>query len=174
MSEVLENIKTRRSIRKFKQDCVPQDLIDKVVEAGLYAASGRGQQSPVIVVITNKEMREKISKLNAEIFGRPGFDTFYGAPIYILVAANKANNTAVYDGSLVLGNMMLEAHDLGLGTCWIHRAKESMEYPLYKELFKSLGIEGDFEGVGHLSLGYIDGDNPKVIARKENRVFYVK
>ena len=113
MSSVLENIKTRRSVRKYKPDPVPRELIEKVIEAGTYAATGRGQQSPVIIAVTNKDLREKITKLNEEIFGRPGFDTFYGAPVILIVAANKANNTAIYDGALVLGNMMLEAHELG-------------------------------------------------------------
>lgn len=174
MSSVLEIIKTRRSVRKFKADPVPRELIDKVIEAGTYAATGRGKQSPVIIAVTNKDLRLKITKLNAEIFGKPDFDTFYNAPVILIVAAEKSNNTAVYDGSLVLGNMMLEAHDLGLGSCWIHRCKESMESDLYKDLFKKLHIEGDYEGVGHLALGYADGNLPKCAPRKDNWSFFVE
>lgn len=174
MSELLDIIKTRRSIRKFKPDAVPQELIEKVVEAGTYAASGRGKQSPVIIVIENEDLKEELSKLNSEIFGKPDFDTFYKAPVYILVAADASANTCVYDGTLALGNMMLEAHALGLGTCWIHRAKESMEHELYKDLFRSLGIEGEYVGVGHLALGYADCELPKAAPRKENYVYYVK
>ena len=174
MSSVLENIKTRRSVRKYKPDPVPRELIEQVLEAGTYAATGRGQQSPVIVAVTNKDLREKITKLNAEIFGRPGFDTFYGAPVILIVAANKANTTAIYDGALVLGNMMLEAHELGLGSCWIHRCKEAMDSELYKDLFKKLGIVGDYEGVGHLALGYADGPQPKCAPRKEHWSYFVE
>lgn len=174
MSSVLENIKTRRSVRKYKPDPVPRELIEKVIEAGTYAATGRGQQSPVIIAVTNKDLREKITKLNAEIFGRPGFDTFYGAPVILIVAANKANNTAIYDGALVLGNMMLEAHELGLGSCWIHRCKEAMDSELYKDLFKKLGIVGDYEGEGHLTLGYADGPQPKCAPRKEHWSYFVE
>lgn len=173
MSSVLENIKTRRSVRKFKSLPVPHEMTEKVIEAGTYAASGRGHQSPVIIAVTNKELRDKITKLNAQIFGKPDFDTFYGAPVILIVAANKANPTAVYDGSLVLGNMMLEAHDLGLGSCWIHRCKESMESDLYKEIFRKLHIEGDYEGVGHLALGYPDGPLPKCQPRKEHWSYFI-
>lgn len=112
--------------------------------------------------------------MNAEIFGRPGFDTFYGAPVILIVAANKANNTAIYDGALVLGNMMLESHELGLGSCWIHRCKEAMDSDLYKDLFKKLGIVGDYEGVGHLALGYADGPQPKCAPRKEHWSYFVE
>ena len=175
MQHVLDLIKSRRSIRKFKSDAVPSDLVDKVVEAGLYAATGKNRQPCKIIVITNEDLKAQIRALNAQIMGsKEGFDPFYGAPVYILVVADKSAPTATYDGSLVLGNMMLAAHALGLGSCWIHRAKESMETPLYKDLFKSLGIEGDFEGIGHLALGYVLGDYPECPKRKENSVYYVK
>ena len=167
MQQVLDLIKSRRSIRKFKSDAVPSDLVDKVVEAGLYAATGKNRQPCKIIVITNEDLKAQIRALNSQIMGsKEGFDPFYGAPVYILVVADKSAPTATYDGSLVLGNMMLAAHALGLGSCWIHRAKESMETPLYKDLFKSLGIEGDFEGIGHLALGYVLGDYPECPKRK--------
>ena len=131
MSELLDMIKTRRSIRKYKPDMVPKEIIDKIVEAGTYAATGMGQQSPLILAVTNKEMRDKLSKWNADIMGTDT-DPFYGAPVVLVVLADKNRPTAVYDGSLVMANLMLEAHDLGIGSCWIHRAKEEFESVIMK------------------------------------------
>lgn len=175
MSEALENIKTRRSIRKYKPDMVPQEILDKIIEAGLYAASGMGQQNTIIIQVTNKELRDKISKMNQEIGGwKEGFDPFYGAPAMLIVLAKKDWPNRVYDGSLVMGNLMLAAHDLGIGSCWIHRAKQEFETDWGKEFLKSLGIEEEYEGIGHCALGYVDGDYPKAPTIKENRVYYVK
>lgn len=175
MSEALENIKTRRSIRKYKPDMVPQEILDKIIEAGLYAASGMGQQNTIIIQVTNKELRDKISKMNQEIGGwKEGFDPFYGAPVMLIVLAKKDWPNRVYDGSLVMGNLMLAAHDLGIGSCWIHRAKQEFETDWGKEFLKSLGIEEEYEGIGHCALGYVDGDYPKAPTIKENRVYYVK
>ena len=131
MSELLDMIKTRRSIRKYKSDMVPKEIIDKIVEAGTYAATGMGQQSPIILAVTNKEVRDKLSKWNADIMGTDT-DPFYGAPVVLVVLADKNRPTAVYDGSLVMANLMLEAHDLGIGSCWIHRAKEEFESVIMK------------------------------------------
>ena len=175
MNEVLNAMKERRSIRKFKGDAVPRELIDKVIEAGLYAASGRNFQSPVIIAVTDKTLRDKISKINGEIAGMPeNHDPFYNAPCILIVLADKQFPTYIYDGSLALGNMMLAAHTLGLGSCWIHRAKEEFMTDEYKALLTSLGIKGDFEGIGHLVLGYADCEYPGIIPRKENRVFYIE
>ena len=169
MSELLDMIKTRRSIRKYKSDMVPKEIIDKIVEAGTYAATGMGQQSPIILAVTNKEVRDKLSKWNADIMGTDT-DPFYGAPVVLVVLADKNRPTAVYDGSLVMANLMLEAHDLGIGSCWIHRAKEEFESEEGKELLKSLGIEGDYVGIGHCVLGYVDGEYPGIPERKDNWV----
>lgn len=175
MSEALENIKTRRSIRKYKPDMVPQEILDKIIEAGLYAASGMGQQNTIIIQVTNKELRDKISKMNQEIGGwKEGFDPFYGAPAMLIILAKKDWPNRVYDGSLVMGNLMLAAHDLGIGSCWIHRAKQEFETDWGREFLKSLGIEEEYEGIGHCALGYVDGDYPKAPTIKENRVYYVK
>lgn len=174
MSEVLDKIKSRRSIRKYRSDMIPQDKLEKIIEAGTYAATGMGKQSPIIIAVTNKELRDKLSAMNAKIMGVDNMDPFYGAPVVLIVLADKSRPTCVYDGSLVMGNLMLAAHDLGIGSCWIHRAKEEFETPWGKELLKSLGIEGEYEGIGHCALGYVDGEYPKAAPRKENRVFYVK
>lgn len=175
MNEIMKAMKERRSIRKFKPDMVSREEIDQVIEAGLYAANGRGRQSTIIVAVTNQELRDKLSAANAKVAGMPeGADPFYGAPVVLIVLAEKAWPTQVYDGSLTMGNMMLAAHTLGLGSCWIHRAKEEFEMEEYQELLKTLGVQGEYEGIGHCILGYPDGEEPKAAARKENRVFYVE
>lgn len=173
MSEVINNMKTRRSIRKYKPDMIPEDVLNRIIEAGTYAATGMGKQSPIIIAVTNKEIRDKFSKMNAEIMGVDS-DPFYGAPVVLIVLADKARPTYVYDGSLVMGNLMLAAHAEGIGSCWIHRAKEEFESAEGKVFLKSLGIEGDYEGIGHCVLGYIDGEEPKAMPRKENYVYCVK
>ena len=173
MSEVINNMKTRRSIRKYKPDMIPEDVLNRIIEAGTYAATGMGKQSPIIIAVTNKEIRDKFSKMNAEIMGVDS-DPFYGAPIVLIVLADKARPTYVYDGSLVMGNLMLAAHAEGIGSCWIHRAKEEFESAEGKAFLKSLGIEGDYEGIGHCVLGYTDGKEPKAMPRKENYVYCVK
>lgn len=175
MSEVLEKLKSRRSIRKYKPDAIPQDILDQIIKAGLYAANGMGYQNTIIVQVTNKDIRDKISKMNCEIgCWKEGFDPFYGAPAMLIVLAKKDWANRVYDGSLVMGNLMLAAHELGVGSCWIHRAKEEFETEWGKELLKSLGIEEEYEGIGHCALGYAEGNIPKTAPRKENRVFYIK
>ena len=173
MSEVLDKIKSRRSIRKYKSDMVPQDKLGKIIEAGTYAATGMGKQSPIIIAVTNKELRDKLSAMNAKVMG-VNSDPFYGAPVVLIVLADKSRPTYVYDGSLVMGNLMLEAEAQGIGSCWIHRAKEEFESEEGKELLKSLGIEGDYEGIGHCVLGYADGPTPKAAPRKDSYVYYVK
>ena len=170
MSDVLEIIKSRRSIRKYKSDMVPQDKLEKIIEAGTYAATGMGKQSPIIVAVTNKELRDKLSAMNAKIMG-VNSDPFYGAPVVLIVLADKNRPTYVYDGSLVMGNLMLEAEAQGVGSCWIHRAKEEFESEEGKEILKSLGIEGDYEGIGHCILGYVDGEEPQCHPRKDNWVY---
>lgn len=173
MSEVINNMKTRRSIRKYKPDMIPEDVLNRIIEAGTYAATGMGKQSPIIIAVTNKEIRDKFSKMNAEIMGVDS-DPFYGAPVVLIVLADKTRPTYVYDGSLVMGNLMLAAHAEGIGSCWIHRAKEEFESAEGKAFLKSLGIEGDYEGIGHCVLGYTDGEEPKAMPRKENYVYCVK
>lgn len=173
MSETLETIKTRRSIRKYKEDSIPEDILNKIIEAGTYAPSGKGKQSTIILAVTNKEVRDKLSKINASIMGSTN-DPFYSAPVVLVVLADKSVRTHVYDGSLVMENLMLAAHDLGVGSCWIHRAKETFETEEGKELLKSLGIEGEYEGIGNCILGYPDGELPVAKQRKDNFVYWVK
>jgi nitroreductase len=175
MNDIIKAMKERRSIRKFKADMPKKEDIDQIIEAGLYAASGKNEQAVAIVAVTNKEIRDRISAANCRIGGwDDGFDPFYGAPMMLIVLGRKDWPTHVYDGSLVIGNMMLAAHSLGLGSIWIHRAKEEFETEEWKQLLKDLGAEGDYEGVGNLVVGYIDGEAPKAAPRKEGRVFWVE
>lgn len=175
MNEVIKAMKERRSIRKFKAEMPPKADLEQIVEAGLYAANGRGRQAVITIAVTDKELRDKLSEVNNEIMGGPeGNAPFYGAPAILIVLANKEVPTAPYDGSLVMGNLMLAAHSLGLGSIWIHRAKEEFEMSEYQKLLKDLGIEGEWEGIGHCAVGYIDGENPAAAPRNDGRVFWVE
>lgn len=173
MPETLDIIKSRRSTRKYKSDMLPDDVINKIIEAGTYAPTGRNFQSPIIIKVTNKEMRDKLSAMNAEIMGaEKGFDPFYNAPVVLIVLADKKYPTYIYDGTLVMENLMLAAEDLGIGSCWIHRAKQEFESEEGKNILKSLGIEGDFEGIGHCILGYKDGENATAVSPRKNNYVY--
>lgn len=172
MSDVLNKIKTRRSIRKFKGDMVPKEILEQIMEAGIYAASGMNTQNTIVVAVTDKATRDKMSKANAAVMGATDRDPFYGAPVVLVVLASMERGTYVHDGSLVMGNLMLAAHELGIGSCWIHRAKEVFEQPEWKAWLKSLGIEGDYEGIGNCVLGYVDGEYPDILPRKEGRIFF--
>ena len=132
-----------------------------------------GKQSPIILEITDKSLRDRLSALNALYFPKEIADPFYGAPVILIVLGNKDCVTHVYDGSLVMGNLMLAADSLGIGSCWIHRAKQEMETDYGKKLLSDLGIEGDWEGIGHCVLGYADGERNAAPARKADRVYYI-
>ncbi len=172
MNEGLNNILSRRSTKKFKAQEVPMELVEKICEAGTYAPTGMNKQSPIIVAITNKEMRDKVAALNSGIMNMKA-DPFYGAPVVLVVLANKDVPTYIYDGSCVMENLQLAAHSLGLGTAWIHRAKEVFASEEGKALLKEWGIEGNYEGIGNCIVGY--GDVELVTKpRKENYIYYVK
>lgn len=170
MNEALNAILTRRSVRSYKPDPVPQEALERILTAGQYAATGMNRQSPIILAVTNKAVRDKLSAMNAEIMGSSG-DPFYGV---LVVLANKAAPTYIYDGSLVMGNLMLAAHAEGLASCWIHRAKEEFESEEGKAILKEPGIEGDWEGIGHCILGYADGEPKPAAPRKPDYVRYIR
>lgn len=172
MNEILNNMKTRRSIRKYKDEMIPDEIIDQIIEAGTYAASGRNHQASIIIAVKDQTVRNQLSKLNAQVMGVDS-DPFYGAPVVLVVLAKKDWPTHVYDGSLVMGNLMLAAHSLNVGSCWIHRAKEVFEMDEGKEILKSLGIEDEYEGIGNCILGYVDGDMPEAAPRKDNYVYKI-
>lgn len=169
-----EIIRTRRSIRKFIADKVPpRELVDQVVRAGLEAPTGRNRQASTIIRIEDRDLQARLRKLNADIMGPPPPgrlpDPFYLAPVILLVVADKSADTAPYDGALTLGHMMLKAHELGLASCWIHRAREEMETGLGREILARAGLEGEWIGVGHLALGYADMELPPPHPVREGR-----
>ena len=175
MNEIIRAMEERRSIRRFKPDMPSKEDLKQIIEAGLYAANGMGHQSAISVAVTNKDLRDKISALNCKIGGwQEGFDPFYGAPAMLIVLAEKDWPNRVYDGSLVMGNLMLAAHSLGLGSIWIHRAKEEFELPECQQLLKELNIPGEWEGIAHCAVGYIDGEVPAAAKRKDGRVFWAE
>ena len=172
MNEALYNLLTRRSCRSYRPDPIPAEVLDQILEAGTYAATGMGRQSPIMIAFTDKTMRDKLSAMNAAVMGGKN-DPFYGAPVVIAVLADKAVGTYLYDGSLVLGNLMNAAHALGVASCWIHRAKEEFESEEGKAILKELGIEGDYEGIGHCILGYAAVEPAAPAPRKENYVYRI-
>ena len=172
MNETLKTLVERRSCRSYKPDPIPAEIIDQILEAGTYAATGMGKQSPIMIAVTDKAMRDRLSKMNAAVMNAD-MDPFYGAPEVVIVLANKDIPTYLYDGSLVMGNMMNAAADLGVASCWIHRAKEEFESEEGKAILKDLGIEGNYEGIGHLILGYAAKPENAPAPRKAGYIYRV-
>ena len=173
MNDIIKAIIERRSCKNYKPDAVPQEIIEQIIEAGLFAASGQGKQTPIVLAVSDKETRDKIAEINSKYHPLHPADPFYGAPVVLVVLAPKDAGTGVCDGSLVIGNMMLAAHSLEMGSCWIHRAKETFADEEGKEILKKAGLEGEYVGIGNCIIGYSAVPNPPVIPRKENRVYRV-
>lgn len=173
MEETIKDLKERRSIRKYQDRQIEEADLQKILEAGMYAPTGMGMQSPLMVVVQDRATIVKLSRMNAKIFGNENMDPFYGAPTVILVLADKNRPTYIEDGSLVMGNLMNAAHALGLGSCWIHRAKQEIESKEGRELLRQWGIEGDYAGIGHCIIGYPDGEIPEAKPRKEKYIYRV-
>lgn len=171
MNTTIQDLMTRRSIRKYKPEQITREELETVLNAGMCAPTAMNKQSPIIVAVQNKDDIAYLSKLNAAVNGMTG-DPFYGAPTVLVVLADAENANAVPDGSLVLGNLMNAAHAIGLGSCWINRAREVFATDEGKALLKKWGIEGDYIGVGNCILGYPD-EQPQMKPRKENYVHYV-
>ncbi len=171
--EALENLLTRRSVKRYKNDPVPEDILNKILQAGICAPTGRNAQAPIILAITNKELRDRLSRINAQIMGADG-DPFYGAPTVLVVLADRSVSTYLYDGALVMGNLMNAAHALGVESCWIHRAKQTFDGEEGKKILHELGIEGDYEGIGNCILGYADGEYPALKPRKTDYIYRIK
>ena len=165
-------LKSRRSCRNFDGRPITEEELNIILEAGTYAPTGMGRQSPIMVAVQDKETVAKISKMNASIMGTDA-DPFYGAATVIVVLADKTMPTYIYDGALVMGNLMNAAEAIGVQSCWIHRAKEEFERPEGKQILDMLGIKGDYEGIGHCILGYADGSESEPKPRKENYVYYI-
>lgn len=182
MNQTIESIISRRSVKKYTDQQVPLELIEQVVKAGTYAPSGMNMQSAKIIAVTNKEMRDRLSHINLEIVKGRNLttssghsDPFYGAPVVLVVLARKDVGTNIYDGSLVMENLMIAANSLGLGSCWIHRAKETFETEEGKQILSELGIPDEYVGIGNCILGYPAPDALKPQApRKDDFVVWVK
>ena len=168
---MLDNLKERRSIRKYKPEQVSDVHLDAILEAGLYAASGMNTQNTVMVAVRDKETRDQLSRMNAEVMGATA-DPFYGAPCFVVVLVEPERYTAVEDGSLVMGNLMQAAYDIGLGSCWIHRARQMFESEEGKALLRKWGLREDLIGVANCVLGYPD-EVPAPKPRREGRILKV-
>lgn len=182
MNQTIKDIITRRSVKKYQDKPVPEEMLEEIVKAGIYAPTGRNSQSPIIIAVTNKEMRDKLSRINLDIITGNNLttssghsDPFYGAPVVLVVLAKKEVATHVYDGTLVMENMMIAANSLGLGSCWIHRAKETFETEEGKQILRDLGITEEYVGIGNCIVGFAAEDACKPqAARKENWVYWIK
>lgn len=174
MNATFENLLTRRSVRSYTDEMPPREVIEEICQAGMYAPTGMNRQSPIIIAVTNRETRDQLSRLNAAVMGND-MDPFYGAPVVLVVLADSSKAmTWKEDGSLVMGNLLNAAHAKGLGSCWIHRAKEVFETDEGKALLAQLGIEGNYVGIGNCILGYVDGDYPEARPRKENYLYWIE
>ncbi|MDE6708404.1 MAG: nitroreductase [Oscillospiraceae bacterium] len=173
MNEILDIMKKRRSCRDFKSDMLPDEIISQICEAGTYAPTGKNFQSPIIIAVTDKKLRDELSAMNAKIMGKGDFDPFYHAPVILIVLADKTIPTHVYDGSLVMQNLMLAAESLEIGSIWIHRAKEEFETQQGKAILKRLGITGEYEGIGHCAIGYANSEPNAPSPRKENYIYKI-
>ena len=171
MKTTINDLINRRSIRKYKDEQISREELDIVLQAGICAPTGKNLQSPIMIAVQDKETIKQLSRINAQIMGVSS-DPFYGAPTVVVVLARAESPHAVQDGSLVLGNLMNAAHAIGLGSCWINRAKETFETEEGKELLKKWGIEGEYVGIGNCILGYPD-EAPSMKPRKENYIYYV-
>ncbi|MCI6043862.1 nitroreductase [bacterium] len=172
MNETLQTLKNRRSVRSYLPEQIKAEELQQILEAGIYAPTGMGAQSPILVAVQDKETIAYLSKLNAAVMGSTS-DPFYGAPTVVVVLADRSRGTCVEDGSLVIGNMLNAAASLGVGSCWIHRAKEVFDSPEGKSLLEKWGIQGDYVGVGNCILGYAKGEVPEAKPRKENYIYRV-
>jgi nitroreductase len=174
VNDTIQTLKARRSIRTFNDKPVDKALIEQIIDAGLWAASGIGKQAPIIVAVTNPELRDRLSAMNAKIMGKEDLDPFYGGRTVLIVLSDRSVPTYLYDGALVMGNLMNAAESLGVGSIWIHRAKEEFDSEEGKAILAELGVEGDYEGIGHCVLGYSDKPAPAGAPRKDGRVFWAE
>ena len=174
MDTTLHDLMTRRSVRSYTNEMPPKEVIDEICQAGMHAPSGKNRQSAIILAVTNREVRDKLSRLNSVVIGRDDFDPFFGAPVVLVVLADSTVFTWNEDGALVMGNLLNAAHAKGLGCCWVHRAREVFMIDEGKEILKELGIPEKYVGIGNCVLGYVKGDYPEAAPRKENYVYWVE
>ena len=171
MKETIQDLTTRRSVKKYQPTQINRADLEKILKAGMNAPSGMGRQSAVMVVVQEPDTVKQLSRMNAEVMG-VHTDPFYGAPTVIIVFADKEVPTYKEDGSLVMGNLLNAAHALGLGSCWIHRAKEVFNSAEGKALMKKWGLKDSLEGIGHCILGYGEGPEPAEKPRKDDYIVW--
>ncbi len=172
MCDILNVLTGRRSVRKYRKDPVPEELLEKILEAGLYAPTGMNRQQTIILKITDPDTVRSLGLINGRLMGSEGMDAFYGAPAVLAVLSPKDDPTAVEDGCSVIANMLNEAASLGLGSCWIHRGKKQFETPEGQEILRRAGIDPDaYLGIDNVIVGYADGPQPEAAPRKEGRIF---
>ena len=171
-NSVIDSLQSRTSIKKYIDTQISDEELDTILEAGKYAPTGRNRQSPVMVAIRDRDTVKRLSKMNAEILGSES-DPFYGAPCVVVVFADMSVSTGFEDACLVMGNLMNSAHAIGVGSCWIHRAREMFSSDEGRALMREWGLSENYVGVGNCVLGYRDGDMPAVRPRKENYVIKV-
>lgn len=174
MNTTLQDLLTRRIVRSYTDEMPPKDVIKEICNAGIYAPSGKNRQSAIILAVTNREMRDKLSRLNAVVIGKDDFDPFFGTPVVLVVLADSTVFTWKEDGALVMGNLLNAAHAKGLGCCWVHRACEVFMIEEGKNILKDLGIPEKYIGIGNCVLGYAKGDYPEAAPRKDGRVLWIE
>ena len=170
MNETIRTLRERRSVRSFLSDPIPENILDAILEAGTWAATGLNKQSPVMVVVRDRETIDYMERLNAAVMGNPEGHPFYGAPTVVVVLADVDNYNWLRDGSLVMGNLMNAAHSLGIGSCWINRCQEVFDTPEGKALLRKWGLSENYRGVANCILGYPDGALPAPKARKADYI----
>ena len=170
MNEVIKTLTERRSCKNYTDRQVEEAALEEILRAGTFAANGMARQSPKILVLQKPEDIRELEQMNAAIMGNPDLRPFYGAPTVCVILADPAVRTATEDGALVIGNMMAAAWSLGVGSCWIHRAKEEFASPEGKALLKKWGVEGEYIGVGHCILGYPSAEYRPAAPRKADYV----
>lgn len=173
MNEVTKILCERRSIRKFKSEQIPKDVLEEILKCGIYAPSGKNKQSAKIVVIQNKKMIEDIAKVNGSFVNKANLNPFYGAPTLVIVFADKNISTYIEDGCAVISNILNSSFSLGVDSCWVHRAKETFETEFGQELMKGWGLSQDYVGIGNVVLGYRDMILPPPFPRKEDYIVWV-
>ena len=172
--EALKVLEERRSCRAYKPEQISEEALQAVLKAGTYAPTGMGRQSPIIIAVQDKETIHTLSRMNARIMGNPEAEPFYGAPTVLIVLAAKSAPTYFYDGCCVMDNLLNAAEAAGLGSCWIHRAREEFESDEGRALLKQWGIEGAYEGIGHCILGYRADARPEPAPRKADYIYRVR
>jgi nitroreductase len=173
MNETIKCLTERRTIRQYKKEQISDEQLDMILRAGQYAPSGMGAQASKMVVVQDKETIAQLSKMNATVMGKD-IDPFHGAPTVIVVLADPERGTYIEDGSVVIANLMNAAHSVGVGSCWVHRARQVFSSEEGKKLLEKWGIDRKYEGIGHCVLGYVDGDYPEAKPRKEDYVTYIR